>query len=144
MIVFWTSAGRPCGGLFSIFNRRLADGLNMPGADAESAELQPAADSRQPYRERRSQMEIQGGRGEDAQCEAGESEIQELPVYLPGVFPRGVVILALRIVLFLRGLARTASDKALHRPPDQTCAQGADDEADGGRFHITVPEPCCR
>src|SRR5699024_8601448 len=75
MIVFWTSAGRPCGGLFSIFNRRLADGLNMPGADAESAELQPAADSRQPYRERRSQMEIQGGRGEDAQCEAGESEI---------------------------------------------------------------------
>ena len=50
----------------------------MPGADAESAELQPAADPRQPYRKRRSQMEIQGCRGEDAQCETGEPEVQEL------------------------------------------------------------------
>ena len=62
----------------------------MPGADAESAELQPAADPRQPYRKRRSQMEIQGCRGEDAQCETGEPEVQELPVYLPGAFPGGL------------------------------------------------------
>ena len=98
----------------------------MPGADAESAELQPAADPRQPYRKRRSQMEIQGCRGED------------------GAFPGSVVALALRIVVFWLGLARTAPDKALYRPPDQPRAQGSDDEADGGRFHITVPGPCCR
>ena len=116
----------------------------MPGADAESAELQPAADPRQPYRKRRSQMEIQGCRGEDAQCETGEPEVQELPVYLPGAFPGSVVALALRIVVFGLGLARTAPDTALYRPPDQPRAQGSDDEADGGRFHITVPGPCCR
>ena len=96
----------------------------MPGADAESAELQPAADPRQPYRKRRSQMEIQGCRGEDAQCETGEPEVQELPVYLPGAFPGSVVALALRIVVFWLGLARTAPDKALYRPPDQPRARG--------------------